>query len=138
MKLPALLLAALVAASLSSCASFQLDSSQARPAASIATAAYLQQVPKEDLPEALANLRAAATKVQMVALTEDPTAEALAIALSAVDADPGYSAMAAALVRLYRPKVDHLSTPEAQAALVALSEGIFDTVVTYERATSNK
>lgn len=123
---------------LGSCASFQLDSTQVRPAAGLATVAYLEQVSDRDRPEALAGLRLAAAKIQMVALSESPTAEALAVALMEVNSEPAYTAMAEALVRAYKPKADYLSTPEAKATLVALSEGILDTVATYDRAASTK
>jgi len=132
------ILACIASCLLASCAGLQFEPAQIRPAASIATVAYLEQVPDARRAKALSELRLAAAKIQLVALSESPTAEALAIALNEVSAEPAYSAMAAALVRSYKPKADYLSTPEAKVALVNLSEGILDTVQTYEKSLPSK
>jgi len=114
---------------LSSCASMQI---QTRPLAALGTVAYLERVPVDVREIAFANLRAAAAKMQLVALSADPTPEILAVALNEIATDAAWYAVASALVRAYVPAYSQMDTASSQVALINLSEGIIDTVTAYE------
>lgn len=123
---------------LASCAGLQFNANQVRPAATVATVAYLQDLDQAKRPEALARLRATAAKLQLAALTDNPTKAAALAALEELEIDPAGRALAVALVNSLEVKDDAPEVPYLRVSMVNASEGILDAVSSYERATPTK
>lgn len=102
------------------------------PLGTVATVAYLQQVPEAKRPAAAARVREAATKIQLVALSDNPTAEGLKAAMESSGADPAWQALTLALIDAYQPKLAGASESELKVSLVAISEGMLRTAALYE------
>lgn len=125
---------ATVAVCLASCANLNFDPARdARPVSTIAAVAYVERQPN-DLAKrkAVGQLREAAAKIQLAALAENPTAEAVAIALTEISPEPGWSAVAASLVRTYRPAFDSGVETRMTDTLNAIGLGLIDAAETYE------
>lgn len=118
-----------VAISLASCASVDWSNPEAaRPLATVATAAYLNQDGNDYIERVSreVKMRTAAQKLREVALAENPTADAAAVALEAVDIDPAYRAAAASIIRLYAPRLNAQTEDQARVTLVNIADGIED------------
>jgi len=132
MKLTHLIVAAIAALAVS-CGSLTFQPARdGIPLGTVATVAYLQQVPEAKRPAAAARVREAATKIQLVALSENPTAEALKAAMDSSGADPAWKALTAALIDAYQPQLAGASESELKVSLVAISEGMLRTAALYE------
>lgn len=126
------LLCAAAVLGLSSCASLEWSPNHTRPAAGVATVAYLESTPEPKRAAAVANVREAAVKLQFVALSENPTAETVRFVLQEVDTEPRWRALADILVQTYEPRVRPGAEPAFRASLVDISEGMLSAVRAYE------
>lgn len=129
------ILAVAAALALSSCAglTFQNGAQQAaRPIATGIAVAYVEKVPPAERAAAVLRLREAAVKLQLIALAHNPTAEAVALALTEISAEPRWTALATSIVRTYQPTLDAEREPQLRASLVDISEGLMDAARAYE------
>lgn len=123
---------------LASCAGLQFSGDQARPAATVATVVYLQDLDQAKRPAALARLRATAAKLQLAALADNPSKAGALAALEELEVDPAGRALATALINSMEWESSPEITPRLRVALVNASEGILDAVQSYERANPSK
>lgn len=121
---------------LASCAGLQFTGDQVRPAATIATVAYLEKIDAGDQAATLARLRATAAKLQLAALADNPSQAGAIAALKELDVDPAGKALAVALLNSI--KVEQGVDQEAflRVAMVNAAEGILDAVNAYESKPS--
>ncbi len=110
-----------------SCASLTLDQAKNfRPAAAVAAASYIAAAHSDAAKHSrAATLEDASIQVHAVALSENPTAEALALALSKLTIDPQWQGVVASLVATYTPATSGDLTGE-RAALLAIAQGLDD------------
>ena len=123
---------------LASCAGLQFSGNQVRPAATVATVVYLQDLDEAKRPAALAKLRATAAKLQMASLADNPSKAGALAALEELEADPAGRALATALINSMEWESSPELTPALRVGLVNASEGILDAVSSYERANPSK
>jgi hypothetical protein len=122
-----LILAATAAILSCSCASLEFNNPEAvRPLATVATAAYVAEGDYLERVSRETNMRVAATQLRTIALSENPTAEAAALALEQVSLDPAYRAAAQSLIRLYAPRTVGESDGSVRATLLLVADGIED------------
>lgn len=122
-----------------SCASVDWSNPESiRPLATVATAAYVTQGDYLERSSREVYMRLAAAEIRKMADSDNPSAEAVRVALERVSMDPAYRAAVASLVRLYLPKVqDGASLDQARIVLRAMADGIED-AVPYVPTTSTK